>query len=118
MPRKAKPRPIPLVVEDIATGERLGSEGFVDDFTGQAMPLAAVAKPAKGRATCPRPIPQQLRNRLHEAKLAQARALLEATGILPKPLQGPKLVAPYRPGMRYVATLGGHGVYVRMPPWR
>jgi hypothetical protein len=104
MPRKPRQPPMMLHIERISDGQRAN---VVDDFTGEAI-AQAESKPL--------PTAFELDNARHRARLASKRALLETVGLL-TPREA-KLVAPAREGMRPVATLAGHAIYVRKPSWR
>lgn len=76
MPRKPGPPPTILRIEDIATGREIREASFVDDFTGQAIPIAQdiEAKPPRiqdGQAEMAR---------LSNVRQGQAQALLTGLG--------------------------------------
>ena len=122
MPRKAKPGPQVLYVEVLGEDGPQAVGGvevsFVDDFTGEVVP---VARTQVGRARVGVQ-PEQVHIAQVDEDLRAKRELLEAIGILPKAKPEAKLVAPKVKGMRPVReiTLGGqrYSLQVEKKPWR
>lgn len=109
MARKTK-LAIPLVIERLSDGQVVQPEVFVDDFSGEAVPVVQQARPARELASA-----QSVMDTANRRREAEARAMLVRTGLVRE--EG-RLVPPVQPGMRPVATIGGLAMYIARKPWR
>jgi hypothetical protein len=81
MPRKPKPPPVILQVEDIATGRVISEDSFQDDFGPERIAMQVQPKPSRGL-----PIDaQDYRDAVNRAKRAEAKALLDYAFNPPQP---------------------------------
>lgn len=118
MPRKPALPPMIYRVEGMSDGRELRPRAFIDDFTGEAMPVVQDDRPTRVL-----PSGQELRDAHNRAETARKVAVIarhapHLLGIKPKPM----LTAPYVPGMRPIRTITVNGksvaVYVKLDPIR
>lgn len=107
MPRKVKPGPAILKIEGLSDGREIRPKTYVDDFTGQAMPVVQDMKPVRAMKSA-----QEVKDEINRAKRKQLDKILQAT----KPQA--KQVELIPKGWRKIGELGGKAMLVPMPPWR
>ncbi len=98
MSRRAKPGP-PMVIERVSDGREVRPRVFVDDFTGEELPMVQDTRPARSVANG-----WEVREREQREREAKARALLAQV----MPEAGPKPIA----------KIGGLGLFKVGTPWR
>lgn len=116
MPRATKLPPPILRIESLSTGREMRPESFVDDFTGEALPMVQDDSPVR-----PPMDANEFDRARHRAKAEAQAEILRKAGII-KSEPEPRLVTPTIPGMRPVAQLESRGkalaVYMPANPLR
>lgn len=99
------------VIEGLSDGREIRPESFVEDFTGEVMPVVQDTKPVQAV-----PSAQDIRLRMQRDKQARAKAMVDTLfGAKPEAEAKPPRVK----GMRPVARLGeGKVIMAPVPPWR